>query len=193
MDDRIQLVLITIRNTCNRLTFPVFARCDCPSSQLEHIDCQRQAYPLVAQHTTLLIDDWTEGGEEGGRSLTTISSQLHYRPGGITPKEIKLFRRWFRKLSIMIRIKIVLRESLVIPRVNKKLPQHGRLARWRKWRDCDVGEAKEGLGNELWRRWSNRRVIEWAGTWVKRRKGWRMSCDVGEVKERLENEHTWYL
>ena len=31
---------------------------------------------------------------------------------------------------------------------------HGRLARWRKWRACDIG---------------------------KRKKGWRMSCDVGEV------------
>ena len=135
--------------------------------------------------------DWRRGG--GGEKpydhffTTPLQTRRNH------PKEIKLFRRWFRKLSIMIRIKIVLRESLVIPRVNKKLPHHGRLARWRKWRDCDVGEAKEGLGNELWRRWSNRRVIEWAGTWVKRRKGWRMSCDVGEVKERLENEHTWYL
>ena len=26
----------------------------------------------------------------------------------------------------------------------------------------DVGEATEGLENELWRRWSNRRVGEWA-------------------------------
>ena len=26
---------------------------------------------------------------------------------------------------------------------------HGRLARWRKWRASDVGEAKEGLENEL--------------------------------------------
>ena len=25
-------------------------------------------------------------------------------------------------------------------------------------------------------------------TWVKQRKGWRMSCDVGEVMERLENQ-----
>ena len=49
---------------------------------------------------------------------------------------------------------------------------HGRLARWIKWRACDVGEAKEGLENELWRRWSNRR----------------MSCDVGKVTEELENE-----
>ena len=33
---------------------------------------------------------------------------------------------------------------------------HGRFARWRKWRACDVGEAKEWLENELWLRWSNR-------------------------------------
>ena len=36
--------------------------------------------------------------------------------------------------------------------------QHGQLARWIKWRACDTGEAKEGLKNELWRRWRNRRV-----------------------------------
>ena len=30
----------------------------------------------------------------------------------------------------------------------------GRLASWRTWRACDVREAKEGLENELWRRWS---------------------------------------
>ena len=35
---------------------------------------------------------------------------------------------------------------------------HGRLARLRKWRAYDVGEAKEGLENELWRKWSNGRV-----------------------------------
>ena len=40
----------------------------------------------------------------------------------------------------------------------------GRLARWIKWRACDVGEAKEGLENELWRRWSNKRVGEWTVT-----------------------------
>ena len=39
---------------------------------------------------------------------------------------------------------------------------HGQLTRWIKWRSCDVREAKEGLENELWRRWSNRRVGEWA-------------------------------
>ena len=65
---------------------------------------------------------------------------------------------------------------------------HGRLARWIKWRACDVGEAKEGLENELWRRWSNGRVGEWAETYVKRGKGWRMSCDVGKATEGLENE-----
>ena len=53
--------------------------------------------------------------------------------------------------------------------------RHGRLARWRKWKSCDVGEAKEGLQNDLWRRWSNGR-------------GWRMSCDVGKATEGLENE-----
>ena len=41
--------------------------------------------------------------------------------------------------------------------------------------NCDVGEATEGLENEL--------VV-----YVKRQKGWRMSSDVGEVTERLENE-----
>ena len=33
----------------------------------------------------------------------------------------------------------------------------------------------------LWRRWSSGRAVEWAVTYVKRRKGWRMSCDVGEA------------
>ena len=37
--------------------------------------------------------------------------------------------------------------------------RHGRLARWRA---CDVREAKEGLENELWCRWSNGRVGEWS-------------------------------
>ena len=53
---------------------------------------------------------------------------------------------------------------------------HRRLARWIKWRPCDdVGEAKEGLENELWRRWSNGRVGEWAVT-------------IGKATEGLENE-----
>ena len=44
-----------------------------------------------------------------------------------------------------------------------------------KWKACDVGEAKEGLENELWRRWSNGRVGEWA-------------VSVGKATEELENE-----
>ena len=58
---------------------------------------------------------------------------------------------------------------------------HGRIARRIKLRACDVGEAKEGLENELWHRWSNERVGEWVVMYVKRRKGWWMSRDVGEV------------
>ena len=47
----------------------------------------------------------------------------------------------------------------------RSIPQeHGRLARWIKWRACDVGKAKERLEIELWRRWSNGRVGEWAVT-----------------------------
>ena len=76
-------------------------------------------------------------------------------------------------------------EELTLLRCNT----HGRLARWVKRRACDVGEAKEGLENELWRRWNNGRVGEWDVTYVKRRKGWRMSCDVGEVMESLENQN----
>ena len=55
--------------------------------------------------------------------------------------------------------------------------------------NCDVGEATEGLENELWRRWSKGRVGEWAVMWVKQGKGWRMSCDVGELTESLENQN----
>ena len=66
---------------------------------------------------------------------------------------------------------------------------HGRLIGWHKWRASDV-EAKEGLENELRRRWSNGRVGEWTVTYVKRRKGCKMNCDVGEVTERLENEQS---
>ena len=57
-----------------------------------------------------------------------------------------------------------------------------------RYESCDVGEAKEGLENELWRRWINGRAGEWAVTWVKRRMGWRMSCDVGQASEGLEKE-----
>ena len=66
---------------------------------------------------------------------------------------------------------------------------NGRLAMCIKWRACDVEEAKEGLENKLWLRWSNLRVGEWAVTYVKRQKGWRMSCEVGEAtKGSLQHE-----
>ena len=39
---------------------------------------------------------------------------------------------------------------------------NGWFARWSKWRACDGGEAKKGLENELWRRWSDGNVGEWA-------------------------------
>ena len=68
---------------------------------------------------------------------------------------------------------------------------HGRIARWVKRRPCDVGEAKEGLENELWRRWSNGRVGEWAVTYVKRRKSWRMSFDVALLILQLLRHFTY--
>ena len=40
----------------------------------------------------------------------------------------------------------------------------------------------------LWRRRSERRVGERTVTYVKQRKGWRMSCEVGKAREGLENE-----
>ena len=79
-------------------------------------------------------------------------------------------------------------ENCMLKIVYSGVSSHGPLACWRKRRACDVGEAKEGLENELWCRWSNWRLGEWAMTLVKRRKGWRMSCDLGEVTESLENE-----
>ena len=53
---------------------------------------------------------------------------------------------------------------------------------------CDVIKATEELEIELWCRWSNGRVGEWAVIYLKRRKGWIMSCGLGEVTESLENE-----
>ena len=48
---------------------------------------------------------------------------------------------------------------------------------------CDVGEVTESLENqnELWRRWSDWKLGEWAARWRK----WK-SCDVGEAKEGLK-------
>ena len=37
---------------------------------------------------------------------------------------------------------------------------HEQLTRWIKWRTCNVREAKEELENELWCKWSNRRVAK---------------------------------
>ena len=54
---------------------------------------------------------------------------------------------------------------------------HGRHAMWHKWRawgvtqvkqrkawrmSCDVGKETKGLENELWHRWSDGKVGEWA-------------------------------
>ena len=52
-----------------------------------------------------------------------------------------------------------------------------------------LGGAMERMENELWRIWSNGRAGEWAVTYVKQRKSWRMSCDVSEATVVLENEH----
>ena len=40
------------------------------------------------------------------------------------------------------------------------LCRYGRLATWRRWSPCDVGEATERFQNELWRRWSDGKVGE---------------------------------
>ena len=49
------------------------------------------------------------------------------------------------------------------------------LARWIKWRACDVVEAKEGLGMSCDVGKANEGFGEWVVTWVKWREGWRMS------------------
>ena len=95
----------------------------------------------------------------------------------LTSDDIVIVACWVESYLPILRPGFVLRRS-----------ENERLARWRKWKSCDVVEAKEGLENELRRRWSNGRIGEWAVTYVKRRKGWRMSYDVGEAKERFENE-----
>ena len=53
---------------------------------------------------------------------------------------------------------------------------------------CDVGEATEGLENELWHGWSDEGLENEAehGRLARWRK-WR-ACDIGQAKEGLENE-----
>ena len=66
----------------------------------------------------------------------------------------------------------------------KNVSAHGR--RNKGWRmSCDVFEATEGLENELCRMRSNRRVEEWAVSYAKQQKGWRMSygCWFSSSKE----------
>ena len=62
-------------------------------------------------------------------------------------------------ISLMFRACVKKLLNSISRRLIKK---HGRLARWLKWRACDAGEAKERLENELWRRWSDGKVGEWA-------------------------------
>ena len=74
----------------------------------------------------------------------------------------------------------VWRDLLLLPALHYEQFYHsyqGRLARWHKWRACD-----------LWCRRSKRRVGEWAVAYMKQWKGWRMSCDIGKATEGLENE-----
>ena len=72
---------------------------------------------------------------------------------------------WFIAWGVWIRSAVRdLRHVITLTLPPAPATPHGRLARWRKWKSCDVGEAKEGLENELWRRWSNVNVGEWAVT-----------------------------
>ena len=48
---------------------------------------------------------------------------------------------------------------------------------WKGWRmSCDVGKTTEGLENELWRRWSDGKVGEWA------LQSWRAAHDLDSMK-----------
>ena len=52
----------------------------------------------------------------------------------------------------------------------------------------DRGGSPGDVSEDPVRRRSERRVGEWAVTWVKQRKCWRMSCDVVKATAGLENE-----
>ena len=149
---------------------------------------------LILRMPEMSFTSYTVAISSFGRALTTnnfqvVSSSIikvtgrprlshHHRPYEMKWNET----RWMRWECRNGGIKFVVEQNGRNP--DKNLPRplfvhHGRLARWRKWKSFDVWEAKEGLVNELWRSWSNGRVGEWAVTWVKREKGWRMSWDVG--------------
>ena len=59
---------------------------------------------------------------------------------------------------------------------------------WRENSTPAMGGSPGDVVKSLWRRRSERRVREWAVTYVKLRKDWRMSCDVGKATKGLENE-----
>ena len=100
-----------------------------------------------------------------------------------------------------IKLFLWIRKSLGVGTNPHQTNNHGRLAKWIKWRACDVGESKEGFENELWRRGSDGKFGEWAGFSrvsrlistmgdspgdvgkATRRKGWRMSRNVAEATE----------
>ena len=90
------------------------------------------------------------------------------------PNKMRLFQiMWYNLIVTCARI--VQSQGIVLKRIHRHeiicytmtAWKHVRLARWRKWRVSDVEEAKEGLENELWRRWTNGRIWEWALTYVK--------------------------
>ena len=74
-----------------------------------------------------------------------------------------MWQLWFRgNLAIPVNVLIIHRFYFIL--FNDDKLGHGRLARWRKWSAYVIGEATEGLKNELWRRWSDGMVGEWAVT-----------------------------
>ena len=81
---------------------------------------------------------------------------------GLAPSPIKCFV-FCISFSVHYRKVFFLYLPIFDKKINKLICiQNWRLARWRKWKSCDVGEAKEGLENELWRRGSDGKLGEWA-------------------------------